>query len=113
VNKDQKLLQEAYELIIERQLILNEHFNITGIASSISDIKKLIDNNKNQISSKDNIVKTILNSFEQITSKYDLGEGERKCVLIGVHEEGVIDNTQYSDLMKYFSSEDKQIFRRF
>ena len=102
MNKDQKLLQEAYELIIERQLILNEQ-----------NIKKLIDNNKNQISSKDNIVKTILNSFELITSKYDLGEGERKCVLIGVHEEGVIDNTQYSDLMKYFSSEDKQVFRRF
>lgn len=104
---DQKLLEEAYELII------NEQYNKSGIASAISDIKGVLHNIKSLSSSTEGIVDTFIRAFKQITSKYNFGEGERKCVIIGAHQDGVINNKQCSDLLKYFSHEDKPDFRRF
>ena len=104
---DQKLLEEAYALIIKEQ------YNKSGIASAISDIKGLLHNIKSSSSSTEDIVNTFIRAFKQIILKYNFGEGERKCVIIGVHQDGVINNKQCSDLLKYFSHEDKPDFRRF
>ena len=104
---DQKLLEEAYTLIIKEQ------YNKSGIASAISDIKGVLHNIKNSSSSTEDIVNTFIRAFKQITPKYNFGEGERKCVIIGAHQNGVINNKQCSDLLKYFSHEDRPDFRRF
>lgn len=104
---DQKLLEEAYTLIIKEQ------YNKSGIASAISDIKGVLRNIKNSSSSTEDIVNTFIRAFKQITPKYNFGEGERKCVIIGAHQNGVINNKQCSDLLKYFSHEDRPDFRRF
>jgi len=104
---DQKLLEEAYETIIREQ------YNKSGIASAVSDIKEVIYNIKNQGNLKEDIVNTFIRALKQIASKYNLGEGELKCVIIGVHQEGVVNNKQCSDLLKYFSHEDTPDFRRF
>ena len=104
---DKKLLEEAYKFI------LKEQYNKSRIDSSISDIKQAICSNTDSTNSDDFIVNTFIRTFKPLVLRHNFQEGERKCVIIELHRNGVINNKQCSDLLKYFSHEDRPDFRRF